>query len=55
MGCEGSKGAAAAAPPAVEEVDETFEASETFQGAKPGKVFKKGPQGVGYYKDKYAS
>jgi len=30
-----------------------FLPSRTFQGAKPGMVFKKGAKGVGYYKDTY--
>ena len=32
-------------------VDEAFEAFRTFQGARPGFVFKKGMWGVGYYPD----
>ncbi len=32
-------------------VDDAFEASRTFQGARPGFVFKKGLWGVGYYPD----
>jgi FK506-binding nuclear protein len=32
-----------------------FIASKTFVGAKPGMVFKKGKQGMGYYKDTYVA
>ena len=38
-----------AAPTA--ERDSAFEASAAFAGARPGQVFKTGPQGVGYYSD----
>jgi hypothetical protein len=38
--------AAAAAAPAP-----AFQPSPTFTGARPGYVFKRGPQGQGYYKD----
>ena len=31
--------------------DSAFEASAAFAGARPGRVFKAGPQGVGYYSD----
>ena len=49
---------AAASSSAVAAVAETavpaedFEAAESFAGAKPGWVYKGGPNGVGYYKDK---
>ena len=39
-----------AAPPKSAE-DPAFEASAAFAGARPGQVFKTGPQGVGYYSD----
>ena len=29
----------------------TFVAAATFEGSRPGFTFKKGPQGLGYYKD----
>lgn len=35
--------------------ESSFEAAETFQGAKEGKVFRSGSLGLGYYKDKYPS
>jgi len=40
----------------AEDVDETapgaFDAAERFSGARPGWVFKLGPQGLGYYRDR---
>jgi len=33
------------------EVDDDFEPADSFVGAIPGKVFKTGPQGLGYYTD----
>mmetsp|Transcript_62838 Transcript_62838/g.99694 ORF Transcript_62838/g.99694 Transcript_62838/m.99694 type:complete len:352 (-) Transcript_62838:9-1064(-) len=38
-------------PPKIED----FIAAKKFAGAKPGMVFKKGKQGVGYYKDTYVA
>lgn len=41
-------------PPAEEaksKASADFVPSKTFTGSKPGMVFKKGPQGLGYYKD----
>ena len=39
------------AAPTVSAEDSAFEASAAFAGARPGRVFKAGPQGVGYYSD----
>merc|ERR1719247_553794 len=46
----GAPTAERAAPPVSAE-DPAFEASAAFAGARPGQVFKTGPQGVGYYSD----
>merc|ERR1712146_843453 len=31
--------------------DDTFQAASSFQGARPGYVFKTGARGLGYYRD----
>jgi hypothetical protein len=46
-----TKGAAAAAPDDGDPA--TFLAAKKFTGAREGYVFQKGPQGTGYYVDRY--
>ena len=38
-------------PPAGARIEGTFEPSAAFDGARPGWIFKRGPLGVGYYRD----
>jgi ribosome biogenesis protein BMS1 len=40
-----------AAAAAAADAGDTFSPAAAFAGARPGFVFKKGPQGLGYYKD----